>query len=400
MEFWKKNLLVCWFCVLVISSGGSQVAPILSLYIEHLGISNVAEIEQWSGIAFGINFISLAIFSPIWGKFADKYGRKSMLLRASLWLTIIMTSMGFAQNIYQFILLRMMQGALSGFIAAAITLVATQTPVERAGWALGMISTASVGGTLLGPLLGGYLAETLGLRSVFLSIGGLDLIAFVATYLFVKEDFIASKKKALNFNQVWKLIPNHGFFIALCLTTFVIQFALMSLEPIITVYIAQLSQNTAHIALISGAVFAATGFASILVAPRLGKLSDKIGPQKVMVVALIIAGISFIPQAFVRTPWELGILRFLLGIATAGLLPSINTLVKRSVPGFVAGRAFGYNQSAQYLGFCGSIIGGQVAGVFGIKYVFFFTGALLLANAMLAYKTIYRGVGFLAYEKG
>lgn len=390
MEFWEKNLFVCWFCVLVISSGGSQLAPILPLYIEHLGVNNIAQIEQWSGIAFGITFISLAIFSPVWGKFADKYGRKPILLRASFCLTIIMTSMGFSHNVYQFILLRMLQGALSGFIAAAITLVATQTPMSRAGWALGILSTASVGGTLLGPLVGGYLAETVGLRSVFFSTGILDLVAFIATYYFINEKFTASEEKTLNFSQVWRLIPNHEFFIAICVTTFVVQFALMSIEPIITIYVSQFLSDSTHIALISGMVFSASGLASILAAPRLGRLSDKIGPKKIMLVALIIAGILFIPQAFVRAAWQLGILRFLLGLATAGLLPAINTLVKRSVPSTIVGRAFGYAQSAQFLGvFGGSLLGGQVASVFGIQYVFFLTGALLLANALLVYKTVY-----------
>jgi MFS transporter, DHA1 family, multidrug resistance protein len=390
MEAWKKNLFVCWFCVLVISSGGSQLAPILPLYIEHLGIHDIAEIEQWSGIAFGINFISLAIFSPIWGGYADKYGRKPMLLRASLWLTIIMTCMGFVDNVYQFIFLRMLQGALAGFIAAAITLVATQTPMSRAGWALGMLSTASVGGTLLGPLFGGFLAETIGLRSVFISTGILDFIAFIATYYYINESFTASEKKTLTFSQIWKIIPSHGLFIATCITTFIVQFALMSIEPIITVYIGQLAPDSTHIALISGIVFSASGLASIFAAPRLGRLSDKVGPPKIMLAGLIVSGIIFFPQAFVGTAWELGILRFLLGLATAGLLPAINTLVKRSVPEAIVGRAFGYAQSAQFLGvFCGALVGGQVAASFGIHYVFFLTGTLLLANALLLYKTVY-----------
>ncbi|VBB09046.1 tetracycline resistance protein teta/multidrug resistance protein mdtg [Lucifera butyrica] len=390
MEAWKRNLMVCWFCVLVISSGGSQLAPILPLYVEHLGINNIARIEQWSGIAFGVTFISLAIFSPIWGSYADKYGRKPMLLRASLSLTVIMFCMGFAYNVYQFIFLRMLQGALSGFIAAAITLVATQTPMSRAGWALGIISTASVGGTLLGPLVGGFLAETLGLRSVFLSTGVLDLIAFIATYYYINENFTAAEKKTLNFNQIWKTIPNHGFFIALCITTFVVQFALMSIEPIITVYISQLVPQSTHIALISGIVFSASGLASVFAAPRLGRLSDKIGPPKIILVGLIVSGIIFFPQAFVGTAWQLGILRFLLGLATAGLLPAINTLVKRSVPDSIVGRVFGYTQSAQFLGvFGGSLVGGQVASLFGIHYVFFLTGALMLLSALLVYKTVY-----------
>lgn len=390
MEIWKKNLFVCWFCVLVISSGGSQLAPILPLYIEHLGITNLDEIEQWSGIAFGVNFISMAIFAPIWGKSADKYGRKPMLLRASLWLTIIMTSMGFAHNVYQFVLLRTVQGALSGFIAAAITLVATQTPMSKIGWSLGMLSTASVGGTLIGPLFGGYLAETLGLRSVFLSTGFLDAIAFIATFYFIKENFTATEEKPLNTKEIWRLIPNHSFFIAICLTTFLVQFALMSIEPIITVYIRQFSPDSSHIALISGVVFSASGFASMLAAPQLGRLSDKIGPPKIILAALIFAGLLFLPQALARSAWQLGILRFLLGLATAGLLPAINTLVKRTTPAPVVGRAFGYTQSAQFLGvFGGSVIGGQVASHFGIHVVFFLTGGLLLANALLVYKTVY-----------
>jgi MFS transporter, DHA1 family, multidrug resistance protein len=225
---------------------------------------------------------------------------------------------------------------------------------------------------------------------VFLSTGVLDLIAFVATYYYINENFTASEKKTLSFNQVWKTIPDHGLFITICITTFGIQFALMSIEPIITVYISQLLPDSTHIALISGIVFSASGLASIFTAPRLGRLSDKLGPPKIMLAGLIVSGIIYFPQAFVRTAWELGILRFLLGLATAGLLPAINTLVKRSVPEPIVGRAFGYAQSAQFLGvFGGSLVGGQVAALFGIHYVFFLTGGLLLASALLVYKTVY-----------
>lgn len=391
MEIWKKNLWACWFAVFIVSSGMSQMAPILPLYIDHLGIHDAAAIAKWSGIVFGSNFISLAIFSPIWGKFADKYGRKSMILRASLWLSIIMTSMGFVENVYQLAGLRMLQGALSGFQSAVVTLVATQTPKERVGWALGVIFSGQVGGTLLGPLFGGYLAEVIGFREEFIFIGIMCFIAFIASFFLVKEQKSIEKQEVLNFHQVWNCLPNPKVMVCLFITTLVLQVALMSIQPIITVYITQLTSDMSHIALISGAVFAASGLASILAASRLGKLSDKIGPQKVLLAALIMAGILFIPQAFVQYSWQLGILRFLLGIATAGLLPSINSLIKQSTSDAIAGRAFGYNQSAQFLGmFLGSILGGQIAATFGIRYVFFFTGALLLINAFWVYHSIYK----------
>ena len=392
MEIWKKNLYVCWFAVFIVSSGMSQMAPSLPLYIEHLGVHGAASIAKWSGIVFGSNFISLAIFAPIWGKFADKYGRKSMILRASLWLSIIVTCMGFVDNVYQLTGLRIFQGALSGFQSAVITLVATQTPNEQVGWAMGILFSGQVGGTLLGPLFGGYLAEIIGFRATFIAIGCMCFVAFIASFLFIKENKITINKQCnLNFHEVWELLPNHKVTVCLFITTLIMQLALMSIQPIITVYIAQLSSGTNHIALISGAVFAASGLASIISAPRLGKISDRIGPQRVLLAALVVAGVLFVPQAFVEHPWELGVLRFLLGLATAGLLPSVNSLIAQSTPQFITGRALGYNQSAQFLGvFLGSVLGGQMAGTFGIRYVFFFTGALLLVNGFWVYYTIYK----------
>ncbi len=182
-----------------------------------------------------------------------------------------------------------------------------------------------------------------------------------------------------------------GALIALFVTTLVMQLALMSIQPIITVYIAELmDKNTPHIALISGVAFSASGLASVLAAPSLGRLSDRVGPPKVMLAALIAAGLLFVPQAVVNSPWELTGLRFLLGIATAGLLPSINALVKQLTPDEIAGRVFGYNQSAQFVGsFLGAVMGGGVAAAFGIRYVFYVTSVLLLINAIWVYNTIF-----------
>ncbi|MDF2573081.1 MAG: major facilitator superfamily 1 [Sporomusa sp.] len=370
MEFWQKNLLVCWFSAFFIASGNNQVAPILPLFIEQLGVQGTEEIAQWSGIALGINLLSLAIFSPIWGKAADRYGRKPMLLRSSFGLAIIVIFMAYVQNVYQLVGLRMLQGALSGYISAAIALVATQTPKERVGWALGTLSTGQIAGTLMGPLIGGFLSETLGIRSVFLSIGVFALGAFIASLIYVKEQFTVMDKRIPNLREIWILIPNPRLMIAMFITTFIVQLALLSIQPIITLYIARLSQDTAHLALISGAVVAASGLGSVVAAPWLGQLSDKIGPHKVILAALLVSGILFLPQAFVENPLQLGILRFLLGLATAGLLPAINTLVKRSTPDEIAGRAFGYNQAAQHLGgFGGAVLGGQVTAFLGIEYV-------------------------------
>lgn len=391
MKMWRKNLIVCWVGMFVTSIGMSQIAPVLPLYIKHLGVSNTGLIAQFSGIAFGVTYIISAIFSPIWGSAADKFGRKPMLLRASLGMAVVVFSMGFAQNVYELIGLRLLQGAITGYSTACTALIATQTDKDHAGEALGTLSTANIAGSLLGPMIGGYIEENFGLQNVFFITGALLVITFITTVLFVKESFTREEKNVIKIKELWDKVPEKSLTMTMFVTFFVLTVALYSVEPIITVYITQLSSNTSHVALIAGMAFSASGLANIIAAPRLGKLSDKIGAQKVMLVALVVAGLIFIPQAFVKNPWQLMALRFLLGLTTAGLIPSVNILIKKITPNSLTGRVFGLNMAAGYLGvFGGAVLGGQIAAWFGIRYVFFITSVLLLINAVWVYFKVYK----------
>ena len=244
---------------------------------------------------------------------------------------------------------------------------------------------------LLGPLLGGYLEGIVGIRHQFFVMGFFLVVAFLTSLFFVQEQFVPrANEQCADFAAVWRCVPNQQVMLAMFVTTFILQLALMSIQPIITVYITAIAGHLPNLALVSGMVFSSTGVANILAASPLGRLSDRIGPRKVILGALTMAGVVFIPQAFVRTPWELMGLRFLLGLATAGLMPSINTLIKQITPDEIAGQIFGFNQAAQFLGsFFGAVLGGQVAAWFGMRDVFFITSGLLLLNALWVYRHIY-----------
>ncbi|KWX85728.1 MFS transporter [Paenibacillus riograndensis] len=391
MPVWKRNLLVCWFGIFVTGVGMSQIAPVLPLYIQQLGVENPASIARLSGIAFGITYVISALFSPIWGLAADKFGRKPMLLRASLGMAVIIGCMGFVHNVYILIGLRLLQGTITGYGTACTTLIATQTDKEHAGYALGTLSTASIAGSLLGPSLGGFISENMGLADTFFLTGALPLAAFILTLLFVQESCVREDKQALRFKEVWSSVPEKTLTITLFVSFFVLTVALYTVEPVITVYVNHLSRSGSHIALIAGLTFSASGLANIIAAPGLGRLSDRIGAHRVMLAALITAGLIFIPQAFVQNPWQLMGLRFALGLAAGGLIPSVNILVKKITPSSITGRVFGLNMSAGYLGiFGGSVLGGQIAAWFGIRYVFFITAALLLINAVWVYFKVYK----------
>lgn len=393
MDTWKRNLWICWLGSFATSAALSQVAPILPLYIHELGMVNIGDIAIWSGFAYGATTFIMAIVSPVWGKLADKYGRKPMLLRASFGMTIILIFTAFVTSVPQLVAMRMLLGTISGFNSGAITLIATQTPREKAGWALGTLSTGSVSGTLLGPMLGGYLVEIIGIRYSFVIMAGLLFIAFLLSLFFIHEDFSPKTRHMQKFSEIWHSLPNHSLFFSMFVTTFFIQLALFSIEPVITIYVRMLSVRTDHLAFISGLVFASSGVSTMLFAPWLGKVSDRIGAHKVIFAALLIGALLFIPQAFVQNEWQLMGLRFGVGIATGAMLPSINTMLKQNTPSEVAGRIFSINQSAQFLGvFMGSILGGQIAAHWGIRNVFFITSFLLVLNAVDVYFNVLRKI--------
>lgn len=383
MEVWQRNLAICWLGAFMTVAGMTLVLPFLPLYLEELGLKDVAQVELWSGWAFGVTTILAALVSPLWGRLADQHGRKLMLLRASLGMAIITTAMGFCTQPWHLVALRFLMGAVAGYVSASTTLVATQTPRERSGWAMGVLSTGVVAGSLLGPLLGGYLSELLGLRRVFWATGAMIFVSFLLTLCFLVETFKPEHKQNLSGREVWQALPSRRLLVAMFVASSLLNFAMLTIEPVITVYIKQLLAGGSHVALMAGVVVSAAGVANLLAAPQLGKLSDRIGPRKVLVGSLLFSALMLVPQAYVRNPWELTALRFGLGLATGGLLPAVNAVVRQLAPDHVAGRVFGYNQSALYVGTTiGPIAGGWVAAHLGIPAVFLLTAVVLAANAI------------------
>ncbi|HEY4371111.1 MAG TPA: MFS transporter [Burkholderiales bacterium] len=384
-QYWQRNLYVCLFGSFTNITAMSLLLPFLPVYVEQLGVTGHAAIVQWSGIAYGITFLGAGLMAPVWGRMADRYGRKLILMRACLALAICMSLIGLAQNIWQLVGLRLLTGLLGGYASGAVVLVATQTPKERAAWALGTLSTGAMAGTLLGPLVGGVLPGLMGVRQTFFLAGGVVFIAFLASVFFIRED--KSKipgRLAPGAASAWATIPDRRPVVAMLATATLLMLANMSIEPIITVYIGQLGQpgqSSGDIVFTAGLVMAASAVGSILAAPRLGRLADRIGPWKVIVGCLTVCGVLLIPQAFVASSWQLLALRFLMGLSLAGLLPAIAATIRHNVPQGT-GTILGYNTSAQYAGqVLGPLLGGFAGGHFGMRAVFILTALIMFAGA-------------------
>ncbi|MEP9244764.1 multidrug efflux MFS transporter [Enterobacter hormaechei] len=383
MESWKVNLISVWFGCFFTGLAISQILPFLPLYVSQLGVTSHEALSMWSGLTFSVTFLVSAIVSPMWGSLADRKGRKLMLLRASLGMAIAILLQAFATNVWQLFILRAIMGLTSGYIPNAMALVASQVPREQSGWALSTLSTAQISGVIGGPLLGGFLADHVGLRAVFIITAILLTISFLVTLFLIKEGGrpVVSKSERLSGKAVFASLPYPGLMISLFVTTMVIQLCNGSVGPILALFIKSMAPDSSNIAFLSGMIAAVPGVSALMSAPRLGKLGDRIGTARILMATLIIAVILFFAMSFVTTPLQLGILRFLLGFADGAMLPAVQTLLVKYSSDQVTGRIFGYNQSFMYLGnVAGPLIGASVSAMAGFRWVFAATAVVVLLN--------------------
>jgi len=394
-EHWRRNLAVCLFGAFSTILAMTLMLPFLPLYVEQLGVKGHAAVVQWSGVAYGATFVAAGLVAPLWGHLGDRYGRKSMLVRASLGMAVCMSLMGCAANIGQLVGLRLLTGLAGGYSSGATILVAVQTPKSRSGWALGMLSSGIMAGNLVGPLVGGALPPLIGIRATFWGAGALIFVAFLATAWLVKESPRPPARPRAKGH--WAQVPHKRVVAAMLLTGLLLMVANMSIEPIITVYVRTLVPDPRKVTLVAGLAMSAAALGSVLSASWLGRLADRIGHPAVIIMALSAAAVLLLPQAFVTTSWQLVALRFLMGLALGGLLPCITAVVRHNVPDHLAGTVLGYSVSCQFAGqFLGPLIGGFIGGHAGMRTVFLATSALLLLGA--AYN--WRVVGFSAGRPG
>jgi len=393
MPTWKRNILVLWFGTFMTGIGFSEITPFMAFYINTLGHFSKAQLNFYSGVVFAITFLVSAIVSPLWGRLADLKGRKLMLLRTSLGMAIVFALMGIVTSVWQLILLRALQGVFAGYVSNANALVATETPRENSGKALGILVTGMTSGTLIGPLLGGALANALSYRDIFFVTGLLLFLVFLLSMFFVKESFkpvaaqnkeAGKKAKPEGLRAVYAQVRYPHLVIGLFITTMIIQASNNSINPILSLYVKQLMHGSGNYTFISGLIAAIPGIATIIAAPLFGKWGDKIGTDKMLMFGFVWAALVFFLTSFTHNVSQLAVLRFAVGISDATMLPAVNTLMAKSTPANVTGRIFSYNQSFQSMGnVIGPMLGTTISTSFGYSSVFFSTAILVVINMIL-----------------
>jgi DHA1 family multidrug resistance protein-like MFS transporter len=387
LEPWKKTLYIVWLTQFIAITGGGLVFPFLPLYIRELGVEDTGDTALYAGLSNMTFGLAMFLFSPIWGAMADRYGRKRMLMRAYVAATIIMTIPAFLTNIWQFLIVRALQGAFTGTVPAAASLVAASTPPEHVPYSMGLLQVAlSIAGTL-GPLIGGLLADAVGLKNSFLvcgvgfGAGGLLLLFGVkeqftppATVRGPWEGFVSDLRQAASSRSVVVMVA----------LLFLINGSLAFARPIIPLFV-DLIHPTSEGVKESGYVFAALAVTSIFAALAVGHFGGRFGPKVLLVITLAGAGIGYLPVAAAGSIAALIFLMAVVGVFSGGSVPAANALLSINAPAEKQGSAFGLAGSGNALAMAiMPLLGGVVAASFGIRAVFLVLGVAMLVIAVLA----------------
>lgn len=373
-ENWKSNFRIFWFGSLITSLGNAMTLPFIVLFIETLGDYSKTELNILGALAFSLTYLSKAIVSPFWGRLADTKGRRLMCLRASGVMTITILMVGLSRNVWFLLFFRMLQGAFSGYINNANALMSVSAPVKIRGQVMSKLITGDITGTLIGPLIGGLLATSVGYRGSFFVTSFLMALVFLTTLIGVKEDFTPITKKELQ--PVLPIMKKIGwkFFLALFGSLMAVQATTNAITPMLSLLVREIDSKSSYLLIITGIVSSAPGLATIIMAGVVGRLIDKLGALKSMMIFLSSAIVCLILTSMVQNVIELIVLRFILGISDAALIPSIQVLTIQNVPNSIFGRVFSYNQSAQAMGnVLGPMLAAMIAMSFGYRSIFLFS---------------------------
>jgi len=386
MPEWQRNLYIMVVVQFTATGAFQIVTPFLPFFIVELGITDPQPLKIWTGVLPGINALFAGLLSPIWGSLADRYGRKPMLVRSAASIAIFTALSAFVVNIYQLLACRILMGVFSGFSAAALALAASTTPEHRLGYALGWLQTGQVMGLVMGPLIGGVLADIFPFRTVFLLASLLAAAGTLLAISMVHEDFrpaaapgaTTKKKSSLLRLLSWPLTIYIMFVVI-----FLSQFATRGVEPFMPLYVKELAGETPALNTLAGIVVAITGMAMVITATVLGRYAPYWGYKRCLLACLAGSALFCFPQALISHIVPLIGLRFLQGLFLGGLLPMANSMIGLFVPPDKRGSVYGLTSSAFFLGnFSGPLAGGLWAALFGLHFVFYAASILLAFNLL------------------
>ena len=385
---WQRTLYITFFAQLVTAVGFSSIFPFLPLYVKELGAVSDLSIEFLAGLVFSAQAFTMMITAPIWGTLADRFGRKLMVERAMFGGAVILLLMAFARSAEELVILRAIQGLLTGSVAAASALVASIAPRQRTGYAMGLLQVGVSAGVAFGPLIGGAIADEFGYSVAFYVTAGLLFLSGVLILIGVEEEFVPAgvlNGGVRSFMAKWReVLAAQGVPMAYGIR-FINRLGRMMIFPMIPLFIETLLKDVERINTFTGLVIGTEAASMTISAIYLGRLGDRIGHRRIIITSALMAAVLYLLQSLVIEGWQLLVLQALAGVAMGGILPGISALLARYTRIGDEGAVFGLDSSVQSAArTVAPMIGAGVALWFNLRATFIATALLYLVAGLFA----------------
>ena len=375
---WQRNLFMVWLSQFFSIFGFSVAMPFLPFYIQDLGVQTPAQVKFWVALVTAAGPLTMAIFAPIWGVLADRYGRRLMMLRASFGGAVCLALMGLVPNVQWLLALRFLQGMLTGTVSAAQTLVSVHTPNNRTGLALGVLSSAVFTGNMVGNVVGGLLAEVYGYRVVFYVAGVVLLLSTGLVLYGVREEFVRrpprNRRRSFKVgvgrvSAAWSILVLMGF----------MAFSRQFDQAMFPLFVQDVKGTLKGAALWTGSLHAIGSVAALLSGILLGWLADRVPPSTIGKYSALVAGVLMVPHALATGFLHLSLVRFAILFCAGGLDPVFQIWLARATPEKNRGILFGWALTFKSVGWTlAPLVSGAAASLFGLRSVFFLGSAFFL----------------------
>jgi MFS transporter, DHA1 family, multidrug resistance protein len=361
------------------------VVPFMPLYVQRLGVEDAGDAAAWAGVINGASGATMALVAPLWGRLADRMGRKLMLLRATLAAAVVVGAMGFVSGPWQLLGLRLLQGTLTGTVPAATSLVASTAPSEKAGWRLGALQTVIFVAAGLGPALGGVSADLAGIRASFFVASALLVVsgALVIFGVVERRPEREVERREEDGGAVRASLP-YGLLMPGLVALFAVHVVITSAAVALPGFVHELSGEGRGVATLSGWIIGTGALVASVGSLLGGRFAGRFGARPVIAASLALAGLTAVPQAFVAGVPELWVLRLATSLFLGCAIPVANLLIREVAPPERQGAAFGVASSATSTGFAlGPVGGGLLASALGFWAAFLVPGAAILFVAAI-----------------
>jgi len=379
---WRRNLYVIWLAEFVAMVGFSAALPFLPYYVQELGVTAPGQVEIWSGMLYAAHAVTMGIMGPVWGSLGDRMGRKLMVTRAMFGGAMFLGAMGFVSSVRQLLVLRILQGAVTGTVGAATALVAAGTPKEQRTHALGLLQMGIFLGASFGPVLGGVVADVWGYRAPFWVTGALLAIGGVLVAVLVREvQGAASKGEVGSFQGNVRTVLRSAGILPAFGVRLLVRTAYRMADLVLPLFVQALMPAHARVSSLVGLVASVRMAASATGSVAMGRVGERVGLRRVLMISIAGCVVSYSLQSVASSFQQLLVLQALAGLSMGGILTSLTAILSRCAPDGRQGTVFGLDGSVMSVANAvGPMLGGMIAATWGVRAPFT-TAALCFALA-------------------